>query len=770
MSEVSEIESDGGTQETPSGNTQQSSQADLIGEWVDHQDVADGNRRQRSWRRQQSVASAEEKNEPDNVGNLEELEKLAQGLEKEKGSESEDIIQIDSDSSANTLGIPIGENENTRIVLEMDEESKEVAITTLCLGDTSPQPGLEEVLETLKTKYKVISGIDEEALRDLIERAAEKEVSEHTIVARSQLPEPGEDGRIEYHFLAEAEDKTLPDGAALQLALEEETPRAVLQHNLQTFLVAPGQLLAEIIPPTEGVNGQDVFGKALSASGQPVEKIQIGDNVVEEENRYTAKTYGYACILEDSLNVISPLWTSKDKMRALFIHFAQGGQEPEPESAWVMKLLEEAGIRHGIEETAIEKLCRGTAAKTRRALLLARGEPAQHGVDAHFKPALDFDSRPGRVREDGSIDFRDRNIISSVAENQFLGEFLPATEGKNGMNLLGEEQEAQNGQDGSFSAAEGVREAEEDGVTRYYSEKEGSVHSKDGSISVLPIVSVNGDVDYEVGNIDTQSDVEIQGSVLSGFSVRTKANVIIGGRVENNARVWAEGSVVISQAIVGKEASVISGGELECKFIQNSRVVAEGDIRVGSYIFNARVHAGGSIEVSAAGGARAGGIVGGEVFVGKELECVHLGSAALEYTLVGCRPSPLHMAQLHKKRTAIATYKQDIDATLKILGVKKLDNEQINIALTNFPTSQRPKMVAAFNRANQAAQSLILLEEEVEQMLREGKNAFATGVIKATQDVHPEVEIKFGEKSLKVEDMLKACQFSMVKEEIVRSK
>ena len=211
MSEAGEIES--------TGENKKTSHAELIGEWVDHQDFPGENRTQRRWRQQQSVPSNSEEDKSTNVGNLKELEKLAQELDQEKGSESEEIIEIESDSSDNSLGIPIGDNENTRIVLEMDGEGNEVSITTLDLRDASPRPGLEEVLETIRTKYKVVAGIDEEVLRELIERAAEKEISERTIVARSQLPEPGEDGRIEYHFLAEAEDKTLPDGTALHQAL-----------------------------------------------------------------------------------------------------------------------------------------------------------------------------------------------------------------------------------------------------------------------------------------------------------------------------------------------------------------------------------------------------------------------------------------------------------------------------------------------------------------------------------------------------------------------
>ena len=109
-----------------------------------------------------------------NVGSLNELEKLAQELKQAKGSESEDIIETESDSSDTSLGIPTGDNENTRFVLETDEEGKEISITTLYLGDTSPRPSLEDVLETLKTKYKVVTGFDEEALRELIKRAAVK--------------------------------------------------------------------------------------------------------------------------------------------------------------------------------------------------------------------------------------------------------------------------------------------------------------------------------------------------------------------------------------------------------------------------------------------------------------------------------------------------------------------------------------------------------------------------------------------------------------------
>ena len=97
-----------------------------------------------------------------------------------------------------------------------------------------------------------------------------------------------------------------------------------------------------------------------------------------------------------------------------------------------MELLEKAGVRHGIIDTAIEKLARGIERRRGSAAVLAKGRPPVHGEDAHFDPAYDAEQKPGRVREDGSIDFRQRNIIIGVAENDFLGEFTPETKGRMG--------------------------------------------------------------------------------------------------------------------------------------------------------------------------------------------------------------------------------------------------------------------------------------------------------------------------------------------------
>ena len=773
MPETNEKSGKNREQKTPSSGEKIDKFSELMTEWLDGPVADKAIRNQTRRPRQRSIEFDQENqkgedtknlggSDSQNFGNVDDLESFAQGLELGL-DESPGTFEAEFD---NKIGIPIGDFENTRILLEMDPDGLEVAVTSLTLGDDGPPPGVEEIKETLRTNYKVISGINDKAIRSLIKKASKGEINKPIVIARSRKPKRGHDGRINYSFLEGTSIEIPPDGAKIYEALEKEAPRSVLQLKLKTFLVAPEQIIAEIVHPTQGVDGQDVFGNPISANGQHPEKILAGANVVEDGDRFIAKIFGYPCLVEDTLHVISPIWVSKDKMKAIYIHFSQAGDSPPPQSNWIFPLLQNAGIKHGIIETAIEKVCLGTAGKTRRAIILARGEPAENGIDSHFKASLDFEDRPGKVLEDGSIDFRDRNIITSVSEGQILGEYHRATPAKMGIDLMGNEITARHGQHFNFSATEGIRTVEEGDITRFYSVLQGSVHKTETTISVLPVMTINGDIDYEVGNIETDADVQIQGTVRTGFSIRSGGNILIGGQIENGANVWADGDIGVSQAIVGGEARVISGGNVECKYIQNSQVKAEGDIRVGSYVYNARVHAGGSIDISTFGGKKAGTIVGGETFAGLEINCENLGSLSYEYTRVGSLPPPMNLALLKRKRDTIAANKEQIKETLSLLNVSKLDPGQVNVALANYPQSQRPELIDAFKKATKAARALGSLEAEIVQLQNEGREVVAASTIKVRKNVYPDVEIVFGNKSHRVIDKEMACQFVLFEEEI----
>lgn len=771
MSETNEKRGKNWEKKAPPSGEKIDTFSELMTEWLDEPatDNAIPNQMHHP-NRQKKESDIENKNVEDakdleesdfqHLGNLENLETFVQELDIE---DPQDTFETVDDEK---MGAPIGAFEGSRIMLEMDSDGLEVAVTSLTIGDNTPPIGVEEIRETLRVHYKVISGIDNKAIRLLIKKSSKGEIEKPIVIARSQKPEKGHDGRIDYSFLAGTGIEVPPDGAKIYEAFAKDSPRSILELKLKTFLVTPEQIIAEIIHPTEGVDGLDVFGNPIYAKGQKAEKILSGANVAEDGDRFIAEIFGYPCLVEQTLHIISPLWVSKDRMRAVYIHFSQAGDPPTPQSDWIFSLLQKAGIKYGIAETAIEKICRGTSGKTRRAITLARGKPAKNGIDSHFKPEIDFDPRPGRVLEDGRIDFRDRNIITSVAEGQLLGKFYRATPAEIGIDLMEDEKKAINGRHSNFSGLEGVRTVVEGDITHFYATKEGSVKKTESTISVLEVMTINGDLDFQVGNLKTTSDVLIHGTVRAGFNVRSGGNVLIGGQIENGCNVFADGDITVNRAILGRGTRVISGANVECQFVQNSQVKAEGDINVGSYIYNANVHAGGSVEVKTFGGKKAGSIVGGETFAGVGINCENVGSLNYESTIVGSIPPPMNLALIQKKRATHTAYKKQIKETLSLLNVSKLDPQQVNVVLANHPPSQRPKLIDAFKKAVMAAKSLSPLETEIAKLQTEGREIVANSIIKARKNIYPDAQIVFGDKSHRVIDKVTTCQFVLFEEAI----
>ena len=137
------------------------------------------------------------------------------------------------------------------------------------------------------------------------------------------------------------------------------------------------------------------------------------------------------------------------------------------------------------------------------------------GSDTHVKYSFDPTKRAGNVLEDGTIDFRERNAAIGVAAGALIGELVAATPGKSGHNVKGEEISAIAGEDRTFAAGQNVRTEAKDGGTAFIAEIDGAVNVADDTIEVQPVLALSGDVNYDSGNIDLPTSVDIGGSVVS---------------------------------------------------------------------------------------------------------------------------------------------------------------------------------------------------------------------------------------------------------------
>lgn len=107
------------------------------------------------------------------------------------------------------------------------------------------------ILEQI-ARMRVRAGIDEDAILMALE---ERPYCTDIIVARGQLPTPGRDGSIVYHF--DTDNTVRPE------LREDGTVDFFKLNNLHQC--TKGQVLAELIPEEKGENGFDVYGSVLLA-------------------------------------------------------------------------------------------------------------------------------------------------------------------------------------------------------------------------------------------------------------------------------------------------------------------------------------------------------------------------------------------------------------------------------------------------------------------------------------------------------------------------
>ena len=150
----------------------------------------------------------------------------------------------------------------------------------------------EELKDFLNSRGITV-GIKEEVL----ERGKKllQEEGRH-LVAEGKRPQRGKDGEVKILFTQELEKKLE----------EDESGRVDLFDFVKIPEVKEGDLLAELIPPGEGVPGQDIFGKEIPALlGRPA-KIRVGKNVelVEEGTKAVAKVAGRPVLVGKTISVL----------------------------------------------------------------------------------------------------------------------------------------------------------------------------------------------------------------------------------------------------------------------------------------------------------------------------------------------------------------------------------------------------------------------------------------------------------------------------------
>ncbi|MCK5323565.1 MAG: DUF342 domain-containing protein, partial [Desulfobulbaceae bacterium] len=444
-------------------------------------------------------------------------------------------------------------------------------------------------------KLDIVHGIDQEALKKAEQLTQDSRWHGKLVVAKGTPPEVSR--AILFPIKKRPEDadsstKRPADWLKLDFAGLESIfaakERAIIEKTTITAkAVKPGDLLIKVRVNPDAEPGKDVFGVIKETIVEPLPEVGEYVQFRKEAGGYKSMIYGYLLLKNDIISILPPFWISPDQMAAYYINLPQVGPNKYPSASDLRNIMLFMGINEKrIKFIILDKICEMLKAgqELPKIVKIAEGAQPKNGKNAEFSLCFDPGQKAGAIRDDGSLDMRERNSVVSVKQGTIIAEKILATKGLPGFTLFGKKIGATDGIDEKIDLGDGVKAGKKEDKILYIAKKAGNVHFSQKKLTIVNLYHVAGDVDYETGNLDLETDLLISGSVLSGFTVKSKGNICIKGSVDNGATVFAKGDLSVEKGIIGKKTRVIALGNLETAYIQDAEVIVKGNVVIRSYL------------------------------------------------------------------------------------------------------------------------------------------------------------------------------------------
>lgn len=442
---------------------------------------------------------------------------------------------------------------------------------------------------------------------------------------------------------------------------------------------------------------------------------------------------------------------SKDEMQATIEVTPPSMSGSELTSEQIRSALRTQGVAAGISDEKISEFIDNPVYNT--PYVVAEAVKPVDGADARIDYKFETDSSQLRLKEtqNGQVDFKELNLIQNVIKGQPLAQKQLAERGKGGKTIFGKYLEAKNGKDLDVHNYMGANvELDSDGRTIKAS-MNGQVLLVGNKITVEPVYEVAG-VNIKTGNITFMGTVIVKGNVEDGYNVKADGNIEVYGSV-GNCQLEAEGDIVISQGVMGRDEGVIKTSKsLWARFIQNTTVEAGQYIVVNDNIMNAHVTAMKKILLK---GKRAQ-IIGGHLFAQEEISAKNIGSPAggTETILeVGFDPkAKQRLTELQSAQADLVRQLEDVD-----LNISTLEN-QIETR-RSVPKEKQKQLVEFKEQKADIEEKSAEMTKEINEILEHLRELKVVGRVNASGTVFAGTKIVVRDEKDDVKADCKAVSF-----------
>ena len=439
------------------------------------------------------------------------------------------------------------------------------------------------------------------------------------------------------------------------------------------------------------------------------------------------------------------LTISPDKMQAFAKFYAAsvGGEELTADE--IVRDLDAKGIKCGIKRDVIEQFIQKR--EYCEDILLAEGVAPVQGKDAYIEYKFNTDKKAKpTLKEDGSVDFFNLNILCHCAKGDLLAVLHPEEPGVDGENLYGERIRPADVKTEVLKYGNNI-EKSEDGLT-LTSMVDGHVELVDGQVFVSDMLVVEN-VDNSTGNIEYEGSVQVNGNVFTNFSIKAHGDIVVKGVVEG-AELQADGNIIIARGMNGMGKGTLDAkGNIVAKFLENATASADGYIASES-ILHSKIMARGEVNVD----GKRGFITGGRVCAASGINVKTLGSEMGADTVVEVGADPRvknRIAQLQK------LIEEDNKSLQTILPVLTAATQKISQGIKLSP--EQVKQIHALDLTRQQKNAAIKANEAELNELIEQTGDPTQAQVRVKGMVYPGTKVCIDDVSLTVQKTAHYCRF-----------
>ena len=501
----------------------------------------------------------------------------------------------------------------------------------------------------------------------------------------------------------------------------------------------------KLIPPAEGgkpINLNDVM-EYMTMKGYPVDLLEMRLAVEKAVKNETVLTVEMRKRIPE--RECCKLTFTPDHMKAYAKFYAASEGEKDMTAEDILHELEIQGIKYGIKQDVIDGFIENR--EYCENILLAEGTPPVEGTDAYieYKFNTDKKARP-TLMEDGSVDFFNLNIINHCTKEEVLAVLHPEDPGEDGQNIFGECVKPLQVKKAVFKYGKNIA-LSEDGL-ELSSMVDGHVELEGDKVIVSDLLIVDN-VDTATGNIEFDGSVQVNGNVVTNFSVKAQKDIVVNGVVEG-ATLVSGGSIIIARGMNGMgKGSLKAHGNIVAKFLENAAAQADGYISSNS-ILHSVIMAGEEVNV----GGKRGFITGGRVSAAGGVNVKTLGSEMGADTIVEVGIDPMIKNRIVQLRKLI---EEDTKTLKTIQPVLAAMMQKLNKGVPLTP--EQREQIQLLDLLNQQKTAAINTNGEELDELMDQTYTTTMAQVKVQGTAYPGTMICIDDVSVTLQENVRHCRF-----------